>query len=92
MKAAELLACVAIRYLSWDRVKNWFQQRSATVVDPDHLHITLHEKLTTGEHRVVYGLFNKSTSTFVDGESITAKQIDPEIARLHGDTPVVVYS
>lgn len=90
---AETLIGLVLAFLSLSRVKSWFEQRlSAFAADRDHLRISLLEKLKTGQHRIVYGIFNKRTSQFVDGESVTAEEIDPEIAGYHDGTPVVIYS
>ena len=90
--AAEILTGIVLTVLPWSRIKGWFQERAGSMVNLNHLRISLHEKLATGQHRVVYGIFNKQTSTFLEGESVTADQIGPEIAALHDDAPLVVFS
>ncbi len=91
--AVEVLAVIVVKFLPWSRVRDWFVSRDGGAhVDEDHLRVTLHEKLKTGKHRVVYGVFNRETATFVDGESVVADNIDEELREIHHDQPVVVYT
>lgn len=92
--AAEILIGVALALdlLNFDRIRSWFERcREAFRSKAGHLRLSLYEKLKNGQHRVVYGIFDPGTSTFVQGESVTANCIDPEIASLHKGTPRVIY-
>jgi hypothetical protein len=90
---AEILIGVVLIFLPWSRIKGWFTNHESVInADEENLRVTLHEKLGNGQHRVVYGIFNKSTSQFVDGEVAVTEQIDDEIAAFHKDAPLVVYT
>lgn len=90
---AELLVTLVIKFLSWDRIKSWFAARDTEINANVHeLAVTLHEKMKTGQHRVVYGIFNTVTSKFTEGEAVVADLIDAELSELHKDSPLVVYT
>ncbi len=92
--AAEVLIGVvyALDLLSFDRIRGWFERcREAIRSDAGHLRVSLHEKIKNGQHRIIYGIFDARTSTFVQGETVTANRIDPEIASLHQGAPLVIY-
>ena len=90
---AELFVAAIIQFLSWERIKGWFADRE-TVIDAndDHLRVTLHERMKTGQHRVVFGIFNTATSKFTEGETVVADTIASELAEFHKDSPLVVYT
>jgi hypothetical protein len=90
---AEILIGVVLVFLPWSRIKGWFTNHESVInADDENLRVTLHEKLGNGQHRVVYGIFNKATSQFLDGEVAVAEEIDDEIAAFHKDTALVVYT
>jgi hypothetical protein len=89
---AEVLFTVVISHLNWKRIADWFLNREAAIeTDDSKLRITLHEKMKSGQHRVVYGIFNSATEQFTDGEVVIADSIDEELMEHHKDMPLVVY-
>jgi hypothetical protein len=90
---AELFVAVIVHFLSWDRIKSWFTSRDTEInANDDQLRVTLHEKMKTGQHRVVFGIFNTATSKFIEGETVVADTIDSELSEFHKDSPLVVYT
>ena len=90
---ADMFIGIVLAFLPWSRIKDWFTSRESMFdADENKLRVTLHEKLSSGQHRVVYGIFNKATSKFIEGEAVVAKEIDGEIAEFHNGNALVVYS
>lgn len=87
-----VLAVAVVLVLKWDEIVHWFQHRN-DIKDADRSNIafTLQQKLDSGEYKTVQGIFNKRTSTVVEGRAVQSKEVDGELAAVHAANELVVY-
>ncbi|MBL7490809.1 hypothetical protein I6A60_30880 [Frankia sp. AgB1.9] len=69
-------------------VVDWFRQRESLVTfDPDLLCVTVLNE----DRSLAQGIFNTTTGNFVDGRTVPAARVPPDIREIHRDNVVVVW-
>lgn len=77
--------------LAFADVVGWFVERRATKESqPTIIAFTLVTQAGTA-YRIVQGLFDKATSTVVEGRAVHAQALDPEFSAIHAENELVVY-
>lgn len=92
LRLAVSLAVLTIGYLVFAQLIDWFKSREELVLaDKDNIAFTLQQKLAAKKYKTVQGIFNRRTSTIVDGRNIVSDTIDAELAQYHRDEELVIY-
>ncbi|MBW4626220.1 MAG: hypothetical protein KME49_12130 [Brasilonema octagenarum HA4186-MV1] len=91
--AAGVLAVVYVITLLFPQIKKWFRDRSSLKQsDKDNIAFTLHEKLKSGKHKTVQGIFNTGSQEVVDGQIIESDNLDRTTADYHRNDDLVIYN
>lgn len=78
---------IYIAYLTFRTITNWIRQKGEKA-NKHEVGFLLKERLKNGNHKVVYGVFNKKREELVDYEAYEAKEMDVELKR---EENLVVY-
>lgn len=90
---ANVLVLVYFAILLFREIKNWFLKRSSLKQsDKDNIAFTLHEKLNSGKHKTVQGIFNTGSQEVVDGRIIESDNLDRTTADYHRNDDLVIYN
>ena len=92
--AGVALTLIVIALLKFPIIKEWFLNFFAgrqRIKNKDEVAFTLKEKLSTGNVKVVQGIFDKTSNEVVDGVEYNAKRLDNTLSNYHKNNDVVVY-
>ena len=84
-------AVIKVISLSLKEVLNWIRGRISSY-DANHVGITLMEKLSSGDYKVVRGIFNQQTKKIVQQETLQAQTVDAELLQRHNGRKQVLYA
>lgn len=85
-------AVIYAAVLSVNAVVNWFRNRASLVQsDRNNIAFTIREKLASGDFNVYQGIFNTESQQLIDGQKMSAGQLDSELASMHRHKDMVVY-
>ena len=91
LAAAAALAITVVAILYYDDIINWFHARNdLKTSDANNIAFTIKERLSTGNYKVVQGIFNKKSNKMVDGQQVEAESLSGDISR-HRAGELVVY-
>lgn len=84
-------AVVAI--LHYEDILKWFHERNKIKQrDKDNIAFTLKEKMKSGQYTVIQGIFNKRTEKLIDGQKVTAKELDSDLKKTMGRKKLAIYT
>ncbi len=87
------IVVVNLLLLSLEIIIDWFRERAARVSsDPTKLAVTVAEQLETGNVSYVQGIFDTSTSEFVEARRLKAKEAEAAVQAEHRRHNVAVWS
>lgn len=86
---AELLYIGLVILLTIEEIVNWFNRITHKV--PDDVGFSVAEALSSGNYKVVQGVFNKSTNKVTNGRQMEAQQLDSTLKNYHQNHKVVIY-
>ena len=78
--------------LTFKEVLEWFQSRNNLVASDNVVAFTLQEKLKDGKYKVVQGIFNTQTGSIIDNRILESDKVDHELAEVHRDHELVLYT
>lgn len=82
--AAVVLELIYLIILYWHKIVDFVRNRHYLVEDDkDRVAFSLQDKLSNGDYKTVYGIFDKVTNELVDGEQIQSDDIDEELETMH---------
>lgn len=89
----KVLPVIVSAVILYNTIKKWFQSRNAIkMADRDNIAFSIKEKLTSGDYKVVQGIFNHRSDEIVDGQVIQGGRLDSELQRAHQDKDLVLYT
>lgn len=86
---AELLYIGLIILLTIEEIINWFNRVTNKV--PADVGFSVAEALSSGNYRVVQGVFNRSSNKITDGRRMDVKELDAVLKDYHASNKVVIY-
>ena len=79
--------------LNWDRIVAFMHEHtSLKEADVNNVGFSLQQKLTSGEYKTVYGIFNTRSQKVLAAESVCSEDVDTQVASAHKDNPLVIFS
>jgi hypothetical protein len=85
-----LTVVAVLKYLTYDRVLGWFQEREPLLeADRDRIGTSVMELLSNGNYRVVTGIYDTVTEKVIDHEVFEARNVDEQIKQAHRDGYVI---
>ncbi|HYO71811.1 MAG TPA: hypothetical protein VEU33_37615 [Archangium sp.] len=92
LAAAAALAVVILAIVYFDDIVKWFRSRNdIKTADKDNIAFTIKQKMSSGNYRVVQGIFNKETDQLVDGQVMQTNKVDDKLNEVHGNEELVIY-
>lgn len=86
-------AVIALVCLNWERIVAFMVGHGALKEsDMENVGFSLQEKLTSGDYRTVYGIFNTRDRNVLAAEAVDSQRVDSRIAAMHHDNPLVVFA
>ena len=86
---AELLNVGLIILLTIEEIFNWFNRITNKV--PSDVGFSVVEALSSGNYRVVQGVFNKNTNKITNGRKMDVQKLGPTLKNYHESYKVVIY-
>ncbi len=86
---AELLYIGWIILLTIGEIINWFNGVNTSI--PSEIGFTVAEALSSGDFKVVQGVFNKNTNKVTTGRTMDVKEMDATLGGHHKAHKVVIY-
>ena len=90
--AAQAVTVIYITVLVLDEVLKWFADIKGKIRNKNRLGFTLKEHMRSGNYRVIQGVFNAGGDRVEASRTIEAKSLGQDLAEIHGDKPLVIYS
>ncbi len=96
-----ILACkviaviIALLIITYQSIIDWFQEQEIEELvqsDMDYIPFTFMEHFETGNYSLVQGVFNKRTEKVVEGRKLQSKHVDNQVAALHRDKVLAIYT
>lgn len=85
-------AVVYAAILTVNKVIGWFRNRTQLVhSDRSNIAFTIREALSNGKFAVYQGVFNTRSEQLLDGVKNECSELDPQLAALHQEEPMVIY-
>ena len=86
-------AAIAISFLSYQNIINWFQQRSQLLEeDRERIGVSLVEYLQNGNYKVVQGVVNPHTEEIIEQRVIETQNIEEKLMQVHDDNGLAVWT
>lgn len=93
--AVAALAVVTIALLTFADILAWFQteeRQRLSQSDAENIAFTVLQSIEEKKCKVIQGVLSKRTGNVVEGRVIEAQKIDEELARIHAEEEVVIYT
>ena len=85
-----IAVAAVIRYLTYDRLLGWFQQREPLLeADRDRIGVSILKHLSNGNYGVINNIFDTVTEEVIEQESFEARNVDEQIKQAHKDGYVI---
>lgn len=79
--------------LHWDRIVSFLSANTELKEsDVNNIGFSLQEKLSSGDFKTVYGIFNKSSQKVLTAEAVSSQQVDARVSEMHNRNPLVVFN
>jgi hypothetical protein len=86
-------AVIYAAILTVNSIRDWFRSRTALFAgDRNKLAFTLKEKLQNGQYAIYQGILDQASETLVDGQKIVTSSLDSQMASIHAQEELVIYS
>ncbi len=86
---AELLYIGLVILLTIEEIINWFNRVTHKV--PADVGFSVAEALSSGNYKVVQGVFNRDTNKITEGRRMDVKELDSTLKNYHASHKVVIY-
>jgi hypothetical protein len=83
---------VKYSYLTYQIIKEWFQDNKSLARNPNSVAATIKTSLDSGEYAVVQGVFDESTGSAIKARTIKYDDLDSEMEEIHRLKEVAIYS
>jgi hypothetical protein len=78
--------------LNWERIVSFMVGHSALKEsDVDNVGFSLQEKVSSGDYRTVYGIFNTRKGEVLAAEAVESQRVDTQVAAHHHRNPLVLF-
>lgn len=86
------ITAIVLKEFVFTRLRDWMRERHDLLrQNPDHVAVSIHDKLENGQYRTCYGIFDKTAGRFRDAEMLISEKVDAETERVHRPDYVTVY-
>lgn len=83
---------IALICLNWERTISFMTDNTALKEsDIDNVGFSLQEKMSNGDYKTVYGIFNTRDQQVLAAEAVSSQQVDAQVAAAHHRSPLVVF-
>jgi hypothetical protein len=83
---------IALICLNWDRIVDFMNGHTALKEsDIDNIGFSLQEKMSAGNYKTVYGIFNTRSQKVLTAEAVTSQRVDRQVASTHSGNPLVIF-
>ncbi|MBU8901179.1 MAG: hypothetical protein KOO69_00420, partial [Victivallales bacterium] len=72
---------IIVALLSFSTVKKWFRSKNK-IRNKSEMKIVIKQRLQTGEHKTISGVFDTEKEEIIDANSWESKRIDYELGKL----------
>jgi len=87
------IAVTIIVMLYYEQIIGWFRVRQALKQsDANNLAFSIQQRLASGNIKTVQGIFNERTNQLLDAKKYESQNVDDELARLHTNDDIVLYT